>query len=171
MPATRQELFALFDRIGVAHATVEHRAVFTVAEGEDIKRALPGGHTKNLFLKDKRGELWLICALGETAIDLNAAAKLLGAGRFSFGSPELLDATLGVTPGSVTIFALINDAPHKVRLVLDAALLAHELVNFHPLENNATTAIRSADLLRFLSASGHAPRIVRFDAAGPVLVE
>ncbi len=112
--ATRKDLFALLDRLGVAHNTLDHRPVFTVEEGADIKAAMPGGHTKNLFLKDRRGSLWLICALGETEIDLNALAKALGAQRFSFGSSELMIETLGVHPGSVTVFALMNDHLNRV---------------------------------------------------------
>src|SRR5262249_25692900 len=133
MVATRQDLFALLDRLGVAHRTHEHPAVFTVEESVGIKDHLPGGHSKNLFVKDKRGGLWLICALDETKVDLNALSKALGAQRFSFGSAELMVETLGVHPGSVTVFALINDTLNRVSLVLDKALLAHDPVNFHPL--------------------------------------
>lgn len=172
MSSAADTLFALFDRLGIAHQTHRHRPVFTVDEGADIKAALPGGHTKNLFLKDKKGGIWLISAIGDTAIDLNAVSKLLGAPRFSFGSAERLFEHLGVTPGSVTVFALINDAEARVRLVLDEALFDHALVNFHPLSNDATTAIASADLLTFAHATGHAPIRLRFDAAGaPSLIE
>ncbi len=164
--ATPQALFALLDRLGVAHVTQEHRPVFTVAEGHDIKAALPGAHTKNLFLKDKKGGLWLLCAQAETEIALNGLAKTLGAGRFSFGAPDLLYAALGVRPGSVTLFALMNDAPRQVRLVLDAALMAHDRVNFHPLTNAATTAISPAGVALFLRETGHVPRLIAFDAAG-----
>lgn len=170
--ATEADLFALFDSLGIAHATHRHRPVFTVEEGADIKAALPGGHTKNLFLKDKKGGIWLISALGETAIDLNAVSKALGAPRFSFGSAERLLEYLGVTPGSVTLFALINDPAARVRVVLDEALFAHELVNFHPLSNAATTAISAADMLKFVRASGREPIRLRFDEAGnPSLIE
>jgi Ala-tRNA(Pro) deacylase len=165
-PATRNDLFALLDRLGVVHETLDHRPVFTVEEGADIKAALPGGHTKNLFLKDRRGSLWLVCALGETPIDLNALAKALGAQRFSFGSTELMVEALGVTPGSVTVFALMNDRLNRVTLVLDQALLAADPINFHPLTNDATTAISAAGLTAFLAETGHNPILVSFDAAG-----
>jgi Ala-tRNA(Pro) deacylase len=172
MPATPADLFARLDALGVAHATTEHRPIFTVEGGADLKAALPGGHTKNLFLKDKKGALYLVSALGETAIDLNALSKALGAARFSFGSAALLEDVLGVTPGSVTAFALMNDAARKVTFVLDEALLAHDPVNFHPLTNAATTAVSPAGLLRFLAWTGHAPIRVAFDQGGqPVRIE
>jgi Ala-tRNA(Pro) deacylase len=166
MPATRQDLFAFFDRHGIAHTTHEHPPVFTVDEGHEIKAALPGGHTKNLFLKDDRGQLWLISALGETRIDLKALPRTIGSGRLSFGKPELMEEVLGVTPGSVTAFALINDADHRVRFVLDQALTAHELVNFHPLSNDATTAVSSRDFKRFLEALAIEPVMVDFSQVG-----
>jgi len=163
-PATPQQLFALFDRLQIAHRTLEHPAVFRVGEGEEIKASLPGGHTKNLFLKDAKDQLWLISALGDTRIDLKALPAVIGSARLSFGKePALLEA-LGVTPGSVTVFAMINDTARQVRLVLDKALLEHALVNFHPLANTATTAISQADLLRFLDALGVQPIVVDFEA-------
>ncbi|PHS21442.1 MAG: DNA-binding protein [Robiginitomaculum sp.] len=162
MTATRAELFAFLDDLDIAHTTMEHRPVFTVEEGADIKAKLPGGHSKNLFLKDKKGVLTLISALGATQIRLNHLHKTLGGARLSFGRAELMEQTLGVTPGSVTAFALINDQPPQVRFVLDAALLEYDLVNFHPLKNNATTTISSTDILRFAKATGHEPEIVNF---------
>jgi Ala-tRNA(Pro) deacylase len=145
-PATRADLFALFDRLGMMHHTLHHRPVFTVEEGADIKAALPGGHTKNLFLKDKDGAFFLVCALGQTQVRLNQLHKTLDCARLSFGSEAHLLECLGVTPGSVTLFALINDPGQKVTLVLDEALLAAEPINFHPLKNDATTAVSQADL-------------------------
>lgn len=172
MPATPEDLFARFDALGIAHSTLQHRPVFTVDEGADIKAQLPGGHTKNLFLKDKKGALYLISAIAETRIDLNAVAKLIGAARFSFGSAELLQRHLGVTPGSVTVYAVINDPEQRVRLILDEALFAHDPVHFHPLRNDATTALSPADLLKFLRALGREPLRIAFDAAGaPSLIE
>ncbi|MGE3142434.1 MAG: prolyl-tRNA synthetase associated domain-containing protein [Hyphomonadaceae bacterium] len=165
-PATPGDLFARLDALGLAHRTVRHRPVFTVDEGADLKAALPGGHTKNLFVKDKKGALFLVCALAETQIDLKALSGALGAGRFSFGSASLLQEALGVTPGSVTVFALINDPAARVRLVLDEALFACPLVHFHPLTNTATTAIAPAALLVFLESMGRTPTRVAFDAAG-----
>jgi len=161
---TRDDLFALFDALGIAHRTLEHPAVFKVGEGDEIMAALPGGHTKNLFLKDTKGQLWLVSALQHARIDLKALPRAIGAARLSFGSAELMQETLGVAPGSVTAFGLINDTGHRVRFVLDAGLAASDPVNFHPLTNTATTAISQADFRRFLAAVDAPPRIVDFDA-------
>jgi Ala-tRNA(Pro) deacylase len=161
-PATRDALFAFMDAHGIAHATFEHPPVFRVEDGVQIKAAMPGGHTKNLFLKDAKGHLWLVSALGDTAIDLKTLPAAIGSARLSFGSAERLYDNLGVTPGSVTAFALINDPDHRVRFVVDAALLAHETVNFHPLSNDATTAVSRDGFLAFLAALGREPVVVDF---------
>lgn len=158
-PATRADLFAYLARLAIETRTVEHAPVFTVAESEAIERAIPGGHTKNLFLRDNKGRLFLVVAESHTNVDLKALAARLGAGRFSFGKPDLLMEVLGVTPGSVTAFAAINDATGRVTVVVDDRLMCHDTVNCHPLENAATTNIARADLFRFLSACGHEPRI------------
>jgi Ala-tRNA(Pro) deacylase len=155
-------LFAFLDAQGIAHKTHLHPPVFRVEDGHEIKAAMPGGHTKNLFLKDAKGQLWLVSALGETAVDLKALPAAIGSARLSFGSAERLYENLGVTPGSVTAFALINDPEHKVRFVVDTALLAHETVNFHPLSNDATTAVSREGLLAFLRALGREPVVVDF---------
>ncbi len=165
-PATEDDLFARFDALSIKHTTTRHRPVFTVEDGADLKAQMPGGHSKNLFLKDKKGAIFLLCALGDTAIDLNAVSKVLGAGRFSFGSAERLKEYLGVEPGSVTIFALINDPDRRVTLVLDEGLLAHDPVHFHPLKNDATTAISPADLLKFIDSLGREPIRLSFDPDG-----
>jgi len=161
---TRADLIAFLDAEDIAHSTLDHPAVFRVGEGDEIKAALPGGHTKNLFLKDAKGQLWLISALGETTIDLKRLHTVIGSGRLSFGSPELMLETLGVTPGSVTAFGLINDNDRRVRFVLDAALAASDPVNFHPMTNTATTAVSQAGFRRFLAAVGVEPMIVDFTA-------
>ena len=166
-PAGPAELFAFFDAHRIAHTTREHPPIFTVAEGHAIKAAMPGGHTKNLFLKDAKDQLWLVSALGETAIDLKALPRAIGAARLSFGSAELMQAVLGVTPGSVTAFALMNDADRRVRFVLDRALMDHDLVNFHPLTNAATTAVSREGFLAFLAALGVEPVIVDFTNLTP----
>jgi len=164
-PATPDDLFAFMDSHEIAHSTLAHAPVFTVEEGARIKAALPGGHTKNLFLKDTKDQLWLICALGETRIDLKTLPAVIGAARLSFGREPLLYEAPGVTPGSVTLFALINDRARRVHLVLDKALLDHELVNFHPLSNAATTTISRQGMVRFLAELGVRPSIVDFAAA------
>jgi Ala-tRNA(Pro) deacylase len=139
---------------------VEHAAVFTVAESAKLERELPGGHTKNLFLKDKNGRLFLIVALGSTRINLKALPQRIGSDRLSFGRPELLADVLGVTPGSVTPFALLNDVAGRVTVILDADMMRSERLNYHPLENTATTNIAREDLLRFIRSCGHEPRIL-----------
>ncbi len=125
----------------------------------ELEHQLPGAHTKNLFLKDEDGLLFLVVAKSSTRVDLKGLARTLGAGRFSFGKPELLLEALGVPPGSVTAFAVINDTAQRVHLVIDADLMQHETINCHPLENTATTSIRRGDLLRFVRACGHEPRV------------
>lgn len=163
-PASRESLLAYLDALSIPHRTVDHAPVFTVAEGDEIKAEMPGGHTKNLFLKDKKGALVLISALQSSEIGLKGLHKRLDCGRLSFGKPELLQEALGVTPGSVTAFAIVNDPQHRVRFILDAALMEHETVNFHPLRNDATTAISSADLLAFVRALGRDTEILDFSA-------
>lgn len=160
--AVAQPLFDFLDRHGIAHHTLEHPPVFHVGEGDDIKAAMPGGHTKNLFLKDAKDRLWLVTALGETRVDLKALPAVIGSARLSFGREELMVETLGVRPGSVTPFALINDKHRRITLVVDKALIDHDPVNFHPLTNAATTAVSSAGFLAFLGALGVEPVIVDF---------
>jgi Ala-tRNA(Pro) deacylase len=165
-PVTREGLLGFLDALGIAHTTQDHAPVFTVAESDQIKAHMPGGHTKNLFLKDKKGNLILISAEHSTRIELKRLHERLGCRRLSFGSPERLEEALGVTPGSVTAFALINDPERRVRFILDAALMAHETLNFHPMKNDATTAISRAGLLAFLAALGRKPEIMDFTPPG-----
>ena len=160
-PATPADLFAFLDRLGVPSETAEHAPVFTVAESRAIKASIPGGHSKNLFLKDRKERLYLVVARDETRIDLKRLHEMIGAsGRLSFGSADLLRAALGVEPGSVTPFAAINDSSGRVSVVLDASLMAFKRVNFHPLVNSMTTTIAREDLIRFLQATRHEPRVM-----------
>jgi Ala-tRNA(Pro) deacylase len=164
-PLTPERLFARLDALGIPHRTYTHPPVFTVAEAVALRGSLPGGHCKSLFLKDRKGGLWLVVALEERRIDLKLLADMLEAPRFSFGNPDLLYQVLGVTPGSVTPFALANDTAHLVAVVLDRGMLEHDPLNYHPLVNDRTTAIAPRDLLRFVEACGHRPRIVDLEAA------
>lgn len=152
-------LYKFLAEIGINWTTIEHAPVFTVEESADVYDRLSGCHTKNLFLKDKKSGLWLAVVRAHLRVDLNALAKALDAPRFSFGSPELLQASLGITPGSVTPFALMNDTACVVKVVLDAAMLNETPLNFHPLRNDRTTSITPAGLLGFVKATGHAPII------------
>lgn len=166
-PLTPDGLFARLDALGIAHRTYTHPPVFTVAEAVALRGQLPGGHCKSLFLKDKKAGLWLVVALEERRIDLKRLAETLAAPRFSFGNPDLLHEVLGVRPGSVTPFALANDVAQRVTVVLDRGMLEHDPLNYHPLENDRTTAIAPADLLRFIAACGHRPRILDLAAVAP----
>jgi Ala-tRNA(Pro) deacylase len=154
---TREGLLDRLAALGLRHTTRDHPAVFRVEDGGDLKKTIKGAHTKNLFLKDARGRLWLLTARAEAQVDLKAAPARIGAARLSFGSEPLLTETLGVRPGSVTPFALVNDPEARVTLVLDQGLREHEIWNFHPLTNEATTSIAGADFLRFLDALGRRP--------------
>jgi Ala-tRNA(Pro) deacylase len=168
MPASPADLFALFDRLGIATETVEHEPLFTVEQSRWLYEELDGGHAKNLFLVDRKGRRFLVIAEKDTEIDLKRLHRLIGAsGRLSFGKPERLMALLGVEPGSVTPFGLMNDAGREVSVILDERLMAHAHVNFHPLTNARTTRLASADLLRFLAATGHTPRVMSLDAPAP----
>ncbi len=157
MPATREDLFRLLDELGIAHETCEHEAAYTVEDARRLRGLIPGGHTKNLFLKDKKGRLWLVVADEETRVDLKQLHKRIGAARLSFGKADLMEEVLGVTPGSVTPFALMNDTEGRVTVVLDARMMEQDPLNFHPLENTATTTISRDGLLKFLRATGHEP--------------
>jgi len=166
---TKDTLLGLLADAGIQTRTVEHPAVFTVAESEAIHKhdLLPGGHVKNLFLKDKKGGLFLVTALHDAQIDLKKIHTLIGAaGRVSFGKPDLLMEVLGVAPGSVTPLAAINDTEGRVKVVLEAKAAACEALNPHPLINTATTHIATADLIAFLTAHGHAPEVVALDGGG-----
>jgi len=160
MPATRDDLLARFAELGIATSTVEHAPVFTVEEARKVHGEIPGGHCKNLFLKDEKGVVWLIVCLEEARVDLKAAPGKIGSRRLSFGKPDLLLEVLGVEPGSVTPFGLINDTAARTNVILDRAMMQHELLNYHPLVNSATTTIRSQDLVTFIASCGHQPRIV-----------
>ena len=160
-PLTQQQILDRLRDLGIPTETVEHPAVFTVAESRSVKAAIPGAHTKNLFLKDKKGRLFLITAKDETRIDLKRAHAAIGAtGRLSFGSADLLREALGVEPGSVTALAVVNDRAGRVTMILDANLMAFERINVHPLVNTMTTGLRRDDLIRFLESTGHPPRVV-----------
>lgn len=161
--ATPEQLFAELDRLGIAHRTITHPPVFTVEEAKALRGKIEGGHTKNLFLKDKHDRLFLAVTLEDVPVDLKALGPMIGAkGRLSFASADLLRAHLGIEPGSVTPFALINDRAQTVTPVLDQAMLERTPLNFHPLQNTATTAISNEALLRFVAAQGHDAQTPRF---------
>jgi Ala-tRNA(Pro) deacylase len=158
----RDRLLAWMAANGIAQTTHDHPAVFRVEEGLELKAAMPGAHTKNLFLKDRKGRLWLISARQDTVVDLKRAPGTIGSDRLSFGNEGLLYETLGLTPGSVTALGLINDVDRRVTFVLDKALWDADIVNFHPLTNTATTALAQAAFRRFLTLIGREPMVVDF---------
>ena len=161
MPKTPEDLIAYLDSLGIASQTIEHPPLHTVEQSQALRGDIPGGHTKNLFVKDKKGRLFLLVLGEETSVDLKKVhEKIGGQGRVSFGSAELLQEVWGVRPGAVTPFGAINDTEARVSVVLDAAMLAHERLNFHPLVNTRTTGVSSADLMIVLRATGHEPLIV-----------
>lgn len=157
---TPEDLFDYLDSIGVAHTTIDHPAVFTVAEARELRGSLPGGSCKCLFLKNKKQQMWLLVLPEDLRLDLDRTAVALDSRRLSFGSPDRLQRVLGVTPGAVTPFAVINDEPAQVMVVVAEELLGHELLNFHPLVNDRTTSIAAEDLLRFLEATDHSPLVL-----------
>ncbi len=160
MPATPKDLFDRLAALEIAVTTHEHPPLHTVEESKALRGSLPGGHCKNLYLRDRRKRNWLLVTLEDLAVDLKALPERIGSDRLSFGSPDRLMEFLGVRPGSVTPFALINDGTQRVEVVLQAALFDHALLNFHPLVNTMTCAIGPDDLVRFIEACGHSPRIV-----------
>ena len=160
----RDRFLAWLDAQGVAHCTVDHPAVFRVEEGHDIKAGMPGVHTKNLFLKDKKGRLWLVSAAQDTIVDLKRLDRVIGSARLSFGNAELLEETLGVKPGAVTAFGLINDPDQRVTFVIDRRLWDADIVNFHPLTNMATTGMDQAAFRQVLATLGRDPFVVDFAA-------
>ena len=162
------QLFAALDALGIAHRTVSHPPLFTVEQSRALRGTIPGGHTKNLFLRDKKHALFLVVVGEDAQIDLKSLHRVLGAtGRFSFGSADLLREVWGVEPGSVTPFGAINDSEGRVTVVLDAAMMEHATLNYHPLANTMTTSIAREDLVRFLEWTGHPPRIERVSGLSP----
>ena len=162
MSKTPDQLFVALDALGIKYSTVKHSPLFTVEQSRSLRGQIPGGHTKNLFLRDKKYAIYLVVTLEDADIDLKGLHRTLGAsGRFSFGSADLLREVLGVQPGAVTPFGAINDTEGRVTVVLDAAMMEHETLNYHPLVNTMTTSIKRDDLVKFLESTGHIPRIER----------
>lgn len=161
-PATAESLLRYLDELAVETRTVEHPAVFTVEEAQRVRGDLPGAHSKSLFLKNKKGRMWLVVTLEDRSIDLKDLGDRLGAGRLSFGSADRLMTYLGVIPGAVTPFATINDHDGVVQIALDRAMMEMNPLNFHPLDNTKTTALSPKGLLRFLEATSHTPDLLDF---------
>jgi Ala-tRNA(Pro) deacylase len=161
-PKTREDLFDFLDGLGIKHSTKDHAPVFTVAESVSLRDAIPGSHTKNLFVKDKKDNFFLLTVEEHAAVDLKTVHTLIGAAsKVSFGKPEKLMEYLGVIPGAVTAFGAINDTGNNVTFVLDTELMGDDIINCHPLSNDATTSIGRDDLIRFMEATGHKPLVLK----------
>jgi Ala-tRNA(Pro) deacylase len=166
-PTTPDQLLARLAELGLTTRTVTHPPVFTVEEAKALRGELPGAHIKNLFLRDKKGKMWLVVAEEDRPIDLKALGEALGGARLSFGSAERLMTYLGVIPGAVTPFGIVNDRENRVQVVIDKDLLDHDPVNCHPLCNDRTTAISPRDLLAFFAACGHKPEVIDLKQVAP----
>jgi Ala-tRNA(Pro) deacylase len=168
MPTSPEDLLDYLGSLSIEAETVDHPALHTVEDSRALRGDIPGGHTKNLFVKDKKNRLFLLVLGEEAVIDLKRVHEKIGAqGRVSFGSAELLEEVWGVRPGAVTPFGAINDEAGRVRVVLDEAMMRHQRLNFHPLVNTRTTGLASADLVKFLRATGHEPLVVALGQNGP----
>jgi Ala-tRNA(Pro) deacylase len=162
-PATASDLLQRLEDLNIAAPTISHPPVFTVEEAKALRGEIAGCHTKSLFLRNKKGAMWLVICPEDQAVDLKALGAQLGAGRFSFCSKERLVKYLGLIPGAVTPFGVLNDKGRKVRVVLDRKMFEKEPLNFHPLDNSMTTSISRDDLIRFLEAENHPPQIIAIE--------
>ncbi len=168
LPTTPEDLFQLFQKLGISYALHRHEPIFTVQEGLlHLKASIPGLHCRNLFLKDKKDRMFLVVAANDTAVDMKRLEGVLGSARLSFGSPERLWTYLGITPGSVCPFVAVNDPEHKVEVVLDAFMMKADLVCYHPLDNSMSVCLTPADLLKFFAHTGHAAKILDLSPAAP----
>jgi Ala-tRNA(Pro) deacylase len=171
VPLGATDLYRRLDQLGIEHSTVHHEALFTVEQSKDVNATLPGGHTKNLFIKDKKSRHFLVTMEYDAVVDLKTIhTRIGGQGRVSFGSADAMMELLGVAPGSVTLFGIINDRANQLTVFIDEGILAHDLINAHPLTNTATTTVKTADMLRFLEAQGHKavilPRLIEVPDGG-----
>lgn len=154
------ELFARLEELGIEVETRTHPPVFTVDEARALRGEIPGCHSKNLFVRDHKKNMWLVVCREDRKLDMKALAGVLGSGRLSFGSPRRLLQHLGVIPGAVSPFAVLNDHEGAVQVAIDRQMLEERPWNFHPLDNGRTTSIDPDDLIRFLEAEDHSPRLV-----------
>lgn len=167
LPTTPAELLKILENLRISYEIHHHEPIFTVEEGEHLKASIPGIHCRNLFVRDKKEEMFLVVAANETRIDMKKLADVLGCGRLSFGSPDRLWRHLGIRPGSVCPFCIINDKEKRVRIMLDKYMMHGERMNVHPLDNAMTVGLAPADLIRFIEHAGHKPEIVDLTAAAP----
>lgn len=167
LPTSADKLFEILKNLGISYELHHHAPIFTVEEGEHLKVSIPGIHCRNLFVRDKKEEMFLVVAANETRIDMKKLSNVLGCGRLSFGSPDRLWRHLGIRPGSVCPFCIINDTDKKVRIMLDKQMMQAQRMNVHPLDNAMTVGLSPADLIRFIEHVGHKPEIVDLAPAAP----
>lgn len=167
LPTSPEQLLERLTALGIDYTLHEHAPVYTVAESEKIDAQISGVHCRNLFLRDKKKQMFLVVAPNETPVDLKKLPDLLDCGRLSFGSAARLWQYLGVRPGSVCPYAVINDKEQAVQICLDKAMMEADIVNYHPLENDKTISIKPDDLLLFIKDCGHEPRIIDLALVAP----
>lgn len=167
LPTSKDQLISILDDLTIIHKLYEHEPIFTVEEGEHLKKSIPGMHCRNLFLRDKKKKMFLVVAANETQIDLKKLQTVLDCGRISFGSGDRLWENLGIRQGSVNPFCIINDRDQNVRIILDAHMMAQPLVNYHPMDNAWTIGLSPDDLIRFIEHTSHDAEIVDLSPAAP----
>lgn len=167
LPTSPEQLMARLDDLKIPYALHHHKAVFTVAEAETVEHDIPGTHCRNLFLRDKKKNNFLVVLRNETDVDIKKLQPLIGADKLSFGSADRLFEYLGVRPGSVCPYAIVNDTQHQVKIFLEKGMLEGDRVNYHPLLNTMTIGTTPADLLRFIESAGHTPHVIDLTAAAP----
>ena len=167
LPTSPEELMARLTNWGIDYTLYHHKAVFTVAESEEVDAQIAGTHCRNLFLRDKKKNNFLVVLQNATDVDIKKLEPLIGASKLSFGSADRLWDYLGVRPGSVCPYSIINDTGNQVKICLDKSMMETEIVNYHPLLNTMTIGVKPADLIRFIEKCGHVPHIVDFSAAAP----
>lgn len=167
LPTTPEDLFEIFEALDIKYKNHHHAPIFTVEEGLHLKAEIPGLHCRNLFLRDKKKRMYLVVAANETQIDLKKLPNLIGSGRLSFGSKDRLWTYLGIRQGSVSPFCALNDTDHQVHIILDAAMMDADLVNYHPMDNAMTVSLSPSGLINFFEHTGHEPQSVDFYASTP----
>ncbi|MCK4499321.1 prolyl-tRNA synthetase associated domain-containing protein [Candidatus Babeliales bacterium] len=153
-------VFEFFKKHDIPFKNFEHNPVFTANEKIELDEPVPGAHNKTLFLKNKKDQYWLVSILEHQRLDIKKLQELVESGKLSFASPELLLEKLGITPGSVTPFALMNRSSQGVSVILDEEMMKHKILNFHPMHNDMTTGISREDFLRFIKLCGHTPMVI-----------
>lgn len=168
MPTSPEQLLSVLEGLGINYSLHHHRAVFTVAESEEVDAQIPGTHCRNLFLRDDKKNNFLVVLQNATEVDIKKLPALIGSHKkLSFGSADRLWDYLGVRPGSVCPYSIINDTEKQVKIILDKSMMETDIVNYHPLLNTMTIGVKPADLIRFIENCGHVAHIVDLSPAAP----